>query len=114
MESPNQWLLPQLCFVRNCCISFEIEGSKVCWTIRPLIVGQCFGLCQGTHVWKAPTRAFHQSLVLPGMVASVSRSKGPKCGLLSAPSLWANVLVSFKLPTYGKPQLVAFTTALFC
>ena len=77
-------------------MSFEMQGSKVCSTIRPLTLGHCFGFFQGTHVWKAPTSAFHQSLVLPGMVASVLRSKGRKCARLSAPSLWATVLVSFK------------------
>ena len=93
---------------------FEIQGSKVCSTIRPLTLGHCFGFFQRTHVWKAPTSTFHQSLVLPGMVASVSRSKGRKYARLSAPSLWATVLVSFKGPMYGKPQPVLFTRALFC
>ena len=86
----------------------------MCSTTRPLTWGQCFGCYQGTHVWKAPTSACYHGLVLRGMVASVSRSKGPKCARLSAPSLWATVLVSFVGPTYGKPQLVPFTTALFC
>ena len=85
MESPNQYLSPQPCFARNGCISFEIQGSKVCSTIRPLTLGHCFDFFQGTHAWKAPTNTFHQSLVLPRMVASFSRSKGPKCARLSAP-----------------------------
>ena len=76
MESPNQYLSPEPCFARNGCITFEIQGSKVCSTIRPLTLGHCFGFFQGTHVWKAPTNTFHQSLVLLGMLASVSRSKG--------------------------------------
>ena len=114
MESPNQSLSPEACFARNGCISFKIQGSKMCSSIRPLTLGHCFGLFQGIHVWKAPTSTFHQSLVLLGMLASVSRSKGRKCARLSAPSLWATVLVSFKGPIYGKPQLVPFTTALFC
>ena len=50
-------------------MSFEIQGSKVCSTIRPLTLGHCFGFFQRTHVWKAPTSTFHQTLVLPGMVA---------------------------------------------
>ena len=86
----------------------------MCWTIRPLTVGHCFGFFQGTHVWKAPTSTFHQSLVLPGMVASVSRSKGPNCSRLSAPSLWASVLVPFKGPMYGRPHPVPFSRAFFC
>ena len=86
----------------------------MCSTIRPLTLGHCFGFLQGTHVWKAPTSAFHQSLVLLGMVASFSRSKGPNCSRLSAPSLWVTVLVSFKKPMYGKPQPLPFTKALFC
>ena len=86
MESPNRYLSPDSCFARNGCISFEIQGSKVCSTIRPLTLGHCFGFFQGTHVWKAPTSTFHQSLVLLGMVASAPRSKGPKCAPLSAPS----------------------------
>ena len=114
MESPDQCLSPYPCFARNCCISFEIQGSKVCTTIRPLTLGQCFGFFQGTHIWKAPTTACHQSLVLPAMDASISRSKGPKCARLSAPSLGATALVSFKGPTYRKPQPVPFTIALFC
>ena len=114
MESPNQHLSPEPYFARNGCISLEIQGSKVCSTIRPLTLGHCFGFFQGTHVWKAPTSTFHQSLPLPGMVASVSRSKGRKCALLSAPSLRATVLVSFKGPMYGKPQPVPSTRALFC
>ena len=113
MESPNQYLSPQPCFAKNACISFEIQGSKVCSTIRPLTLGYCFGFFQGTHVWKAPTSTFHQSLVLPRMVASFSRSKGPNCARLSGPSLWATVLVSFKGPMYGKPQPIPFTKALF-
>ena len=87
MESPNQCPSPEPCFARNGCISFEIQGSKVCSTIRPLTLGQCFGFFQRTHVWKAPTSGFYHSLVLPGVVALVSRSKGPKCARLSAPSL---------------------------
>ena len=54
MESPNQSLLPQPCFAKNGCMSFEIQGFKVCSTIRPLTVGHCFGLFQKTHVRKAP------------------------------------------------------------
>ena len=76
MESPNECLSPEPCCTRNGCINFEILGSKVCWTIRPLTLGHCYGLYQGTHVWKAPTGALYQSLVLPGMAASVSRCKG--------------------------------------
>ena len=114
MESLNQCLSPQPCFGSNGCISFKIQGSKVCSTIRPLTLSHFFGFFQRTHVWKAPTSAFHQSIVLPGMVESVSRSKGPKCARLSAPPLWATVLVSIKGPTYGKPQPVPVTTALFC
>ena len=112
MESPNQCLSPEPCFTGNGCISFEIQVSKVCSTIRPLTLGHCFGFSQGTHVWKAPTSAFHQSLVVPGMVASVSRSKGRKCARLSASSHWAIALVSLKGPMYGKPQPVPFSTAL--
>ena len=114
MESPSLCLSPEPCFASNGCINFEIQGSKVCSTIRPLTLGHCFGFLQRTHVWKAPTGAFHHSLVLPGMVAEISRSKGPKCARLSAPSLWATVLVSFKGPTYEEPQPVPFTIGLFC
>ena len=84
MESANQYLSPEPCFARNGCINFEIQGSKLCWTIRPLTLGHSFGFFQRTHVWKAPTSTFHQSPVLPGMVASFSRSKGRKCAGLSA------------------------------
>ena len=113
MESPNQCLSPEPCFARNACISFEIQGSKVCSPIRPLTLRHYFGYFQRNYIWKAATGIFHQSLVLPGMVASASRSKGPKSGGLSAPSLWATILASFKGPTYGKPQPKPFTTALF-
>ena len=113
MESPNHHLSSEPYFARNGCISIEIQGPKVCSTIRPLTLNHCFGFFQGTHVWKAPTSAFHQSLVSPGMVASVSRSKGQKCARRSAPSLWATVLVFFKGPMYGKPQPAPFTRALF-
>ena len=114
MESPNQYLSPEPCFARNGCFGFEIQGSKVCSTIRPLTLGLCFGFFQRTHVWKAPTRTFHRSLILIAMVALVSRSKGRNAARLSAPSLWASVLVSFKGPMYGKAQLVPLTRALFC
>ena len=114
MESPNQHLSREPCFARNGCIIFEIQGSKVCSTIRPLTVGHCFGFFQRTHIWTAPTSAFSQSLVLLAMVASVSRSRGRKCAQLSAPLLWATVLVAFKGPMYGKPHPVLFTRALFC
>ena len=117
MESANQYPSPEPCFSRIGCISFEIQGSKVCSTIRPLTQGRYFGFFQGTHVWKAPTSTFIQSLVFPGMDASISRSKGPKYARLSAPSLRATVratvLVSFKGPMYGKPQLVPLSRALF-
>ena len=113
MQSPNEYLSLEPCFGRNECTGFEIQGSKVCSTIRPLTLRHCFGFFQRTHVCKAPTCAFHQRLVLPGMVASVSRSKGRKCAQLSAPSLCATVLVSFKGPMYAKPQPVPFTRALF-
>ena len=114
METPNQYLSPEPCFARNGCISFEIQGSKLCPTIRPLTLGHCFGFFQGTHIWKAPTSTFHQSLVLLGMVESISRSKGRKCARLSAPSLLAGVFVSFKGSMYGKPQPIPFIKALFC
>ena len=76
MQSPNQDLSLEPCFPGNGCISFEIQGSKVCSTIRPLTLRHCFGFFQGTNACKAPTSTFHQSLVLPGMDAPVSRSKG--------------------------------------
>ena len=114
MESPDQCLSPAPCFAKNGCISFEIQGSKVCSAIHPLTLGHCFGFFQTSHVWKAPTSGFYHSLVLPGMVASVSRYKCGKCARQSAPSLWGTVLVSFKGPMYGKPQPVPFTIALFC
>ena len=79
MKSPNQYLSLEPCFATNGCISFEMQGSKVCSTTRPLTLGHCFGSFQGTHVWKAPTSTFHQTLVLTRMVALVSRSNGPRC-----------------------------------
>ena len=100
-------------FARIAPTSFEIQGSKVS-TIRPLPLCHCFGWFQGNHVWKAPTSTFHQNLFLPGLLQPVSRSKGPKCARLSAPSLCATVLVGFKETMYGKPQPVAFTRTFFC
>ena len=101
-------------FARIAPTSFEIQGSKVCSTIRPLPLRHCFGWFQGNHVWKAPTSTFHQNLFLPGLLQPVSRSKGPKCARLSAPSLCATVLVGFKGTMYGKPQPVPFTRTSFC
>ena len=109
MESPNQYLSPEPSFARIAPTSFEIQGSKVCSTIRPLTLRHCFGWFQGNHAWKAPTSTFHQNLLLPGLLQPVSRSKGPKCARLSAPSLCATVLVGFKETMYGKPQPVPFT-----
>ena len=114
MESPNQYLSPEPFFARIAPTSFEIQGSKVCSTIRPLPLRHCFGWFQGNHVWKAPTSTFHQNLFLPGLLQPVSRSKGPKCARLSAPSLCATVLVGFKETMYGKPQPVPFTRTFFC
>ena len=114
MESPNQYLSPEPSFARIAPTSFEIQGSKVCSTIRPLILPHCFGRFQGNHVWKAPTSTFHQNLHLPGLLQPISRSKGPKCARLSAPSLCATVLVGFKETMYGKPQPVPFTRTFFC
>ena len=114
MESPNQYLSPEPSFARIAPTSFEIQGSKVCSTIRPLTLRHCFGRCQGNHVWKAPTSTFHQNLLLPGLLQPVSRSKGPKCARLSAPSLCATILVAFKETMYGKPQPVPFTRTFFC
>ena len=114
MESPNQYLSPEPSFARIAPTSFEIQGSKVCSTIRPLTLRHCFGWFQGNHVWKAPTTTFHQNLFLPGLLQPVSRSKGPKCARLSAPSLCATVLVGFKETMYGKPQPVPFTRTFFC
>ena len=85
MQSPNLRLSPERCFATNGCTCFEIQGLKVCSRFRPLTLRHSFGFLQGTHVWKAQTRAFHQSLVLPRMDAPLSRSKGPKCARLSAP-----------------------------
>ena len=109
MESPNQYLSPEPSFARIAPTSFEIQGSKLCSTIRPLTLRHCFGWFQGNHVWKTPTSTFHQNLLLPGLLQPVSRSKGPKCARLSAPSLCANVLVGCKETMYGKPQPVPFT-----
>ena len=114
MESPNQFLSPEPFFARIAPTSFEIQGSKVCSTIRPLTLRHCFGRFRGNHVWKAPTSTFHQNLFLPGVLQPVSRSKGPKCARLSAPSLGATVLVGFKETMYGKPQPVPFTRTFFC
>ena len=114
MESPNQYLSPEPSFARIASTSFEIQGSKVCSTIRPLTLPHCFGRFQGNQVWKAPTSTFHQNLFLPGLLQPVSRSKGPKCARLSAPSLCATVLVGFKETMYGKPQPVPFTRTFFC
>ena len=114
MESPNQYLSPEPFFARIAPTSFEIQGSKVCSTIRPLTLRHCFGWFQENHVWKAPTSTFHQNLFLPGLLQPVSRSKGPKCARLSAPSLCATVLVGFKETMYGKPQPVPFTRTFFC
>ena len=114
MESPNQYLSPQPSFARIAPTSFEIQGSKLCLTIRPLTPPHCFGRCQGNHVWKAPTSTFHQNLHLPGLLQPVSRSKGPKCARVSAPSLCPTVLVGFKETMYGKPQPVPFTRTFFC
>ena len=114
MESPNQFLSPEPFFARIASTSFEIQGSKVCSTICPLPLRHCFGWLQGNHVWKAPTNTFHQNLFLPGLLQPVSRSKGPKCARLSAPSLCATVLVGFKETMYGKPQPVPVTRTFFC
>ena len=114
MESSNQYLSPEPSFARIAPTSFEIQGSKVCSTIRPLPLRHCFGWFQGNHVWKAPTSTFHQNLLLPGLLQPVSRSKGPKCARLSAPSLCPTVLVGFKETLYGKLQPVPFTTTFFC
>ena len=94
--------------------SFEIQGSKVCLTIRPLPLRHCFGIFQKNHVCKAPTSTFHHSLELPRMAQPVSRSKGQKCAPLSAPSLCTTVLVCYKGNMYAKPQRVPFTRALNC
>ena len=114
MESPNQYLSPEPSFARTAPISFEIQGSKVCSTIHPLPPRHCFAWFQRNHVWKAPTSTFHQNLELPGLLQPVSRSKGPKCGRLSAPSFCTTVLVGFKGTMYGKPQPVPFTKTLNC
>ena len=114
MESPNQYLSPEPSFARIAPTSFEIEGSKVCSTIRPLPLRHCFAWSQRNHVWKAPTSTFHQKLELPGLLQPVSRSKGPKCARLSAPSLCATVLLGFKGTMYGKPQPVPFTRTFIC
>ena len=114
MESPNQYLSPEPSFARIAPTGFEIQGSKVCSTFRPLTLRHCFGWFQRNHVWKAPTSTFHQNLLLPGLLQPVSRSKGPKCAQLSAPSLCPTVLVGFKETMYGKPQLVPFTRTLNC
>ena len=114
MESPNQYLSPEPSFARIAPTSFEIQGSKVCSTIRPLTLRHCFGWLQGNHVSEAPTSTFHQNLHLPGLLQPASRSKGPKCARLSAPSLCATVLVGVKETMYGKPQPVPFTRTFFC
>ena len=114
MESPNQYLSPEPFFARSAPTSFEIQGSKVCSTIRPLTRRHCFGRFRGNHVWKAPTSTFHQNLFLPGLLQPVSRSRGPKCARLSAPSLCATVFVGFKETMYGKPQPIPFTRTFFC
>ena len=85
----------------------------MCSTIRPLTLRHCCRWLQRNHVWKAPAGTFHQNLHLLGLLQPVSRSKGPKCAQLSAPSLCATVLVGFKETMHGKPQPVPFTRNLF-
>ena len=86
----------------------------MCSTIRCLPLRHCCGWLQRNHVWKAPASTFHQNLHLPGLLQPVSRSKGPKCARLSAPSLCATVLVGFKETMYGKPQPVPLTRTFIC
>ena len=105
---------PEPSIAKNGPTSFEIQGSKVCSTIRPLPLHHCFGLFQRNHVCKAPTSIFHRSLEFPRMAQPVSRSKGQKCARLSAPSLCTTVLVCFEGTMYAKPQPVPFTRALNC
>ena len=114
MESPNKYLSPEPCIARIAPTSLEIQGSKVCSTIRPLPLRHCFAWSQRNHVWKAATWTFHQKLDLPGLLQPVWRSKGPKCARLSAPSLCATALLSHKGTMYGKPQPVPFTRSLIC
>ena len=99
---------------QDCSNQFGDPRVQVCSTIRPPTLRHCFGWFQRHHVWKAPTSTFHQNLELPGLLQQVSRSKGPKCARLSAPSLCATVLVGFKETMYGKPQPVPFARTWNC
>ena len=96
MESPNQYLSLEPSFARIAPTSFEIQGSKVCSTIRPLTLHHCFGWFQGNHVWKAPAGTFHQNLELPRLLQPVSRSKGPKgARCMESPNQYVSLEPSF-------------------
>ena len=81
--------------------------SQLSSVVRPFENAILFDQCQ------APNSTFHQNLHLPGLLQPASRSKGPKCARLSAPSLCATVLVGFKETMYGKPQPVPVTRPFF-
>ena len=56
MESPNQYLSPEPFFARIAPTSFEIQGSKVCSTIRPLHSAPLFWLVSRKPCMESPNQ----------------------------------------------------------
>ena len=112
LESPDQWLSPDLY-----CRSFgytdtQILRLEMCSTIWPLPGAHRFNFLRKRHFWKARTSGSHQNFILGHLVTPTQRSKGSKCARLSAPFQGPTVSVSYKKGIFGKPRPMALTRPL--
>ena len=95
-------------FCQDCSNQFRDPRVQSVLHYPPPHSAPLFSLVSRKPCMGAPTGTFHQNLLLPRLLQPVSRSKGPKCAQLSAPSLCATVSVGFKETMYGKPQPVPY------
>ena len=114
MESPNQYLSPEPSLARIAPTSFEIQGSKVCSTIRPLTLRHCFGWFQRKPCMESPNQYLSPEPSFARIAPTSFEIQGSKVCSTIRPSLCATVLVGLKGTMYGKPQPVPFTRTFFC
>ena len=72
-------------FFVHCLQHQRDRRPKVCSTIRPFSRGHCFSVLPPQARCKAATSSSHLAFVLGLLLATPTRSEGPKCARLSAP-----------------------------
>ena len=114
MESPNECLSPEPSFARIAPTNFEIQGSKVCSTIRPLTLQHLLVGFKGTMYGKPQRVPFTRTWNCQDCSNHFRDRRVQSVLDYPPPPHCATVLVGFKGTMYGKPQPVPFTRTFIC